>query len=85
MLQWGRDQLIAELSSIPSSADGLCELQWGRDQLIAELLAGWTLRFTGRTASMGPRSIDRGIDLRRLEAAGSHRLQWGRDQLIAEF
>ena len=36
MLQWGRDQLIAELSSIPSSADGLCELQWGRDQLIAE-------------------------------------------------
>jgi len=36
-LQWGRDQLIAEL--IPTAFIWLSgqQLQWGRDQLIAEL------------------------------------------------
>ena len=38
LLQWGRDQLIAELPSqtwdVVSQPD---VLQWGRDQLIAEL------------------------------------------------
>jgi len=35
-LQWGRDQLIAELPqpATPGRLSGL--LQWGRDQLIAE-------------------------------------------------
>ncbi len=35
-------------------------------------------------ASMGPRSIDRGKDLRAGQALGLELLQWGRDQLIAE-
>ena len=35
-LQWGRDQLIAELPEIPRSPDRPGMLQWGRDQLIAE-------------------------------------------------
>ena len=37
MLQWGRDQLIAELSPTASGMVPLVLLQWGRDQLIAEL------------------------------------------------
>ena len=37
-LQWGRDQLIAELISPVGRASSAAVLQWGRDQLIAELL-----------------------------------------------
>ena len=36
-LQWGRDQLIAELGKLPMLLDVSAWLQWGRDQLIAEL------------------------------------------------
>jgi len=36
-LQWGRDQLIAELASSVRGAWEAGKLQWGRDQLIAEL------------------------------------------------
>src|ERR1035437_3295944 len=38
-LQWGRDQLIAELSHRSPQAFARTKLQWGRDQLIAELRA----------------------------------------------
>ncbi len=38
MLQWGRDQLIAEICSAgPAFGPAAVELQWGRDQLIAEI------------------------------------------------
>ena len=37
-LQWGRDQLIAELSPECNLPKVTVKLQWGRDQLIAELL-----------------------------------------------
>ena len=36
-LQWGRDQLIAELFAAIAVAMIAARLQWGRDQLIAEL------------------------------------------------
>ena len=36
-LQWGRDQLIAELGDWSGLAFVTTGLQWGRDQLIAEL------------------------------------------------
>ena len=36
-LQWGRDQLIAELDLLDGDAEAIMGLQWGRDQLIAEL------------------------------------------------
>ena len=41
MLQWGRDQLIAEIgvSHGPRRCNPMV-LQWGRDQLIAEILPG---------------------------------------------
>ena len=38
LLQWGRDQLIAELGLGTVSVRTMARLQWGRDQLIAELL-----------------------------------------------
>ncbi len=38
-LQWGRDQLIAELLIREPRVQRLLMLQWGRDQLIAELAA----------------------------------------------
>jgi len=37
MLQWGRDQLIAELKPRCEQTETGLWLQWGRDQLIAEL------------------------------------------------
>ena len=37
-LQWGRDQLIAELTPPRSLSLAAGRLQWGRDQLIAEFL-----------------------------------------------
>ena len=77
--------MIAEfsLTAAPFAVD--LELQWGRDQLIAELLLE-ELTWPGITqASMGPRSIDRGISVSRLRTAAPSALQWGRDQLIAEF
>ncbi len=36
-LQWGRDQLIAEMRLLVGVSRGTIRLQWGRDQLIAEM------------------------------------------------
>ncbi len=60
-LQWGRDQLIAELHLHKRILRVLARLQWGRDQLIAELRIGEVPIFGFVDASMGPRSADRGI------------------------
>jgi len=38
-LQWGRDQLVAEIWGIIWRAELLAMLQWGRDQLVAEIRA----------------------------------------------
>src|SRR5437868_4321081 len=37
LLQWGRDQLIAEIAPWRKSQKAVRSLQWGRDQLIAEI------------------------------------------------
>jgi len=42
MLQWGRDQLIAEIRLLAGTVITLIQLQWGRDQLIAEINAQGT-------------------------------------------
>jgi len=54
-LQWGRDQLIAELSKPDDTPLPVALLQWGRDQLIAELRRDVRLSDAHRKASMGPR------------------------------
>ncbi len=61
LLQWGRDQLIAELGRIWGWATTSDKLQWGRDQLIAELHQYHAYLGALSVASMGPRSADRGI------------------------
>src|SRR5579884_1933679 len=37
MLQWGRDQMIAEMAPATTTLGGVKSLQWGRDQMIAEI------------------------------------------------
>jgi len=37
-LQWGRDQLIAEMNACLEEPSSKGQLQWGRDQLIAEMI-----------------------------------------------
>src|SRR5439155_10979539 len=62
-LQWGRDQLIAEMPDRPQLPLVQWRLQWGRDQLIAEMIDP-LLTLPGIViASMGPRSADRGNKL----------------------
>ena len=84
-LQWGRDQLIAEIFAEQHGGGGRGGLQWGRDQLIAEMRPAADRRAAAATASMGPRSTDRGNnDANEIEPI-LQQLQWGRDQLIAEM
>jgi hypothetical protein len=88
-LQWGRDQLVAEMS--PRAAlGGTGMLQWGRDQLVAEICcgAGESLMpglagFNGAATNWSRKCVQ----LRRREATqkSSLWLQWGRDQLVAEI
>src|SRR5690348_2448663 len=60
LLQWGRDQVIAEMHVPALDATSVASLQWGRDQVIAEIAGRGEGRDEGRIASMGPRSGDRG-------------------------
>src|SRR5438876_438394 len=59
-LQWGRDQLIAEMRTGLAFPDEVNLLQWGRDQLIAEMKLVIACPALLSAASMGPRSADRG-------------------------
>ena len=70
VLQWGRDQLIAETSWTSSTSESTQALQWGRDQLIAETHAVEVAIVENDPASMGPRSIDRGNAAEAVEGAG---------------
>ncbi len=86
-LQWGRDQMIAEISPSATTTYVLtAPLQWGRDQMIAEMSMAAEGRPMNRPASMGPRSDDRGNAARYSTArSAADWLQWGRDQMIAEI
>ena len=84
-LQWGRDLSIAESASVSRPASRSRVLQWGRDLSIAESRVGRVQVDDGHRASMGPRSLDRGI--RSPSKNGCMPpilLQWGRDLSIAE-
>ena len=52
-LQWGRDQLIAELLGDGESTTARRKLQWGRDQLIAELRRRGHVGLCGRARFNG--------------------------------
>ncbi len=64
MLQWGRDLSIAELCWLEVPLLVGYALQWGRDLSIAEFATNQPIDRGGVDASMGPRSIDRGIKCR---------------------
>ena len=64
LLQWVRDQMIAELAAALLWTNFSVMLQWDRNQRIAELprnigiiMGFWVLQW-------GPRSVDRGIGTR---------------------
>src|SRR5579884_3049947 len=66
-LQWGRDQMIAEMTYWTGAPPGSALLQWGRDQMIAEISYREHVGDYRVWASMGPRSNDRGNDARTQE------------------
>ncbi len=85
-LQWGRDLSIAELRRLIASRRDRISLQWGRDLSIAEFKGLGFTSGTALIASMGPRSIDRGIGSEYEYLVPTHAtLQWGRDLSIAEL
>ena len=53
--------------------------------MIAEFRSNVPLLGGAVLASMGPRSVDRGIQVMHGVFCSYQALQWGRDQLIAEF
>src|ERR1051326_9156092 len=84
-LQWGRDQMIAEILDCIRSSGRRCHASMGprsNDRGNAEncgYLLSWML------ASMGPRSNDRGNRTALAVWSLHSQLQWGRDQMIAEM
>ncbi len=86
MLQWGRDLSIAELSVGPSRSRCTSRFNGAaiyRSRNCLDQRHG-VLRIID--ASMGPRSIDRGIESAAASrASDSAALQWGRDLSIAEL
>jgi hypothetical protein len=84
MLQWGRDQLIAETELSARYPLWVKELQCGRDQLIAETRPSISMRsYTSRLQWGRDQLIAETTDTDGI--VPSHFwLQWGRDQLIAE-
>ena len=88
VLQWGRDQLIAEMRS-RSARDVAADRHASMGPRSADRGNACAVGSAARgqpCASMGPRSADRGNCTDRLCMASHwHVLQWGRDQLIAEI
>src|SRR5260370_11517229 len=60
MLQWGREQLLAEMHRAPPRYRPAGSLQWGREQLLAEMPSAVLQSQSGFYASMGPRATARG-------------------------
>src|SRR5260370_782352 len=85
-LQWGRDQLIAEIWQFAQRRRGHGTASMGpRSADRGNAFTAQNL-LAAQQASMGPRSADRGNAAR--SSAARHAasgLQWGRDQLIAEI
>src|SRR5579875_2479419 len=77
LLQWGRDQMIAEMDYYGNHCLPAAKLQWGRDQMIAEMYGSAGYGKARSTASMGPRSNDRGNGLLRQSLFASGQASMG--------
>src|SRR5260370_1160210 len=85
-LQWGGDQLVAEMSARGWAMELHRKLQWGRDQLIAEIRKPLTDKRVGIQLQWGRDQLIAEMHQRHVRrSCHSQRLQWGRDQLIAEI
>src|SRR5258708_4065095 len=84
-LQWGREQLLAEISSLKLPLGSHRMLQWGREQLLAEIQWYRGCAEIEVDASMGPRAAARGNAAFKWQWSRCKWLQWGREQLLAEM
>src|SRR5260370_800289 len=84
-LQWGRDQLIAEITRLSYAPTPSKRLQWGRDQLIAEIRQKATALSRSVSLQWGRDQLIAEIPMRFWPSVSATWLQWGRDQLIAEM
>ncbi len=84
-LQWGRDVIVADGTTIASAGTNLSMLQWGRDVIVADGEQARVLVRETRHASMGPRRYRRRwtLTLGSVECA-VRMLQWGRDVIVAD-
>jgi len=86
MLQWGRARASAEMTVTTPKVTPSAMLQWGRARASAEIaveLSGFT---SAVTASMGPRSCERGNSvIITWSRCGALVLQWGRARASAEI
>ena len=64
LLQWGRGLLAAEMATASRPYKGPASLQWGRGLLAAEIPAELPPGFFLGIASMGPRLVSRGNQVR---------------------
>src|SRR5437016_2547546 len=86
MLQWGRDQWIAEMYELPDISNLTGHASMGPRSMDRGNIFGCSMfRRAAWGASMGPRSMDRGNDDVRSCLLSAYMLQWGRDQWIAEI
>ena len=60
-LQWGRGLATAEWKEMGQQTLQQALLQWGRGHVTAECLLSYPFNRRGPSASMGPRSRDRGV------------------------
>ena len=86
MLQWGRDQLVAEmhragLCFVTDREDSMGPRPIGRGNVLAAVArrGGW-LCFNGAATNWSPKSLSHPPQI-----APRSLLQWGRDQLVAEI
>ena len=85
-LQWGRDQLVAEMSVQPDTVRALQRLQWGRDQLVAEMRKPEPATAKRRKLQWGRDQLVAEINPLGIDQVFEWiSLQWGRDQLVAEM
>src|SRR5688572_29781645 len=77
-LQWGRGRVTAETAKGPLLLLNLRQLQWGRGRVTAETSPMQTICPWALTASMGPRSSDRGNWHTNETSSIFGMLQWGR-------
>src|ERR1035437_5656659 len=85
LLQWGRDQLIAELPYTVRSRPSSQMASMGPRSIDRGIFTWRGVPTLTHLASMGPRSIDRGITATPTFTVLANSLQWGRNQLIAEL